>query len=285
MNNIVIPSTYNYIGCFLTFKCNLHCSYCLNHQYGAKQKYEHMSPQQWIDGLNRIVTRDDLPITLQGGEPSMYKGLYEILANVNRAINIDMLTNGTFFTQDFIDNVKPERLKRKAKYASIRISYHPEQMSLDATVKKVKKLQDAGFSVGVWIVNHPAYTSMTVASQDIMIKEGIDCRLKEFLGEYKNKFYGTYKYPDSVDNYRTKTVMCKPSEMLIAPNGRIYQCHGHLYANQPGYAHILDDNVTLLNEHKLCDMYGLCNSCDQKLKTDRFQQNGWCSVDILELDK
>lgn len=31
MKPIKVPDTYNYIGIFLTFGCNLNCSYCINH--------------------------------------------------------------------------------------------------------------------------------------------------------------------------------------------------------------------------------------------------------------
>jgi hypothetical protein len=178
--------------------------------------------------------------------------------------------------------MRPERLKREAKYASIRVSYHCEQMELENTVNKVKRLIDAGFSVGVWVVDHPAYEHMNRISRDIMLKEGIDCRMKEFLGEWKGKMYGTYKYPDAIGKKTGKNVLCRPSEMLIAPDGSVHRCHNSLYIQQKGYVHLLDAHVKLLEEHIPCSQFGRCNSCDIKLKTDRFQENGHCSVDILQ---
>lgn len=281
MNKIAVPESYNYIGVFLTFACNLRCDYCINRQYGAVQKYKQMTPQEWIDGLNRIQTRPDLPITLQGGEPTMYKGIYEVIAGVDRRIHIDILTNGQFNVEEFICKVDPLRLQRSAKYASIRLSYHPWDMPLEGLINTAKRLQDASFSVGVWVVDHPGCHSLVRASQELMLNEGIDCRLKEFLGEYRGKFYGTYKYPDAVDQKECRTRRCKPSEMLIAPDGSVHQCHNSLYTSSKGYAHILNPEVSLIQDHIPCSRYGQCNSCDVKLKTNRFQEDGHCSVDVL----
>jgi len=281
MDKIRIPQSYNYIGVFLTFSCNLRCSYCINHQYGRKQVHKKMTANEWIDGLNRIVTRPDLPITLQGGEPTLYKGIYKIIEHLDPSIPIDLLTNAQFDEDEFICNVDPARLRRVSPYASIRVSYHPETMDLEETRRKVHHLKDMGYSIGVWIVDHPDHKAQTQASMDIFLDDGIDCRWKEFLGEYKGKFYGTYKYPSAVGHEPCGEVRCRPSEMLIGPDGRIHVCHNSLYSNSVGYNSILAPEVHLLDEHVPCNRYGQCSSCDIKLKTNRFQEDGHCSVDIL----
>lgn len=281
MKHIVIPNSYNYIGVFLTFKCTLRCSYCINHQYGYVQNYKHLSSSEWIKGLNRIVTRDDLPITIQGGEPSLYQYFYQVIDGIDhKKIHIDLLTNGQFDIDAFCKYLHPEKFARKAKYASIRISYHPTTMELESTLQRALELKRRGFSVGVWIVEHPGMKAICHASRDIMLHEGIDCRFKEFLGEYKGKFYGTYKYPDAVNQKVTHQVMCKPSELLIAPNGDIHRCHHYLYSNSNSYSNILNEDVDLMTEPVLCQECGKCNSCDIKLKTNRFQEFGHCSVEI-----
>ena len=63
---IILPGRYNYIGVFLMLRCTLGCSYCIN-PYDALDRREHqLDAEQWLHGLNRLTTRDDLPITLQG---------------------------------------------------------------------------------------------------------------------------------------------------------------------------------------------------------------------------
>jgi MoaA/NifB/PqqE/SkfB family radical SAM enzyme len=230
MNKIVIPESYNYIGVFLTFKCSLGCSYCINN-FNSKPSYsQELTGEQWIKHLNRIESRPDLPITLQGGEPTVHKDFYKIVNGIKRELNIDILTNGLFSIDKFRKNIEPERLKRESKYASIRVSYHVERMSLDDTMHRVKTLMDHGYSVGIWAVDHPQDRAFVRVAKELCTKEGIDFRIKEFLGYYNNKLYGSYKYPTAMSN-RARECYCRPSELLIGPNGDIHRCHYHLYRN------------------------------------------------------
>jgi len=86
MKEIIIPETYNYIGVFLAFACNLHCSYCINYFEEGKFDKRNISGEEWVKGLNRIVSRDDLPLSLQGGEPTVHKDFYYIINNSSFAL-------------------------------------------------------------------------------------------------------------------------------------------------------------------------------------------------------
>lgn len=281
MKKIIIPQEYNYIGAFLTFVCNLRCSYCINNENNITPKSKMLSVDQWVKGLNNISTRPDLPITLQGGEPTLYPGFYDVVNGIDKDINIDILTNGQFDVDEFMKRIPPERMKRESKYASIRFSYHMETMPLTTLVTKVQVMKAAGYSVGVWIVDHPRDSRLIHAAANMLVGDGIDCRLKEFLGVYKGKRYGTYRYPEAIDG-KWKACLCKPSEMLIDPSGAIHRCHYELYSNAKPYAHLLDKTAGLLNAFKECKTCGMCNSCDIKLKTDRFQEDGHCSVEVRD---
>lgn len=279
LSKIHVPETYNYIGVFLTFACNLRCSYCLNKFREVNPVYKNMEGKDWVKGLNRIVTRPDLPISLQGGEPTVHPDFYEIVNGVDRAINLDLLTNLQFDFNKFISRVDKDRFKRDAKYASIRVSYHIETMALLVTLDKVRALQDKGYSVGVWCVQYPGEETNIKHAQEKSNEYGIDFRVKEYLGFYNGTMCGTYKYPLAVDGVRKKCE-CKPSELLLAPNGGIYRCHYDLYSGKNPYANLLDETVVPLVDFKECDNMGLCNPCDIKTKFNRFQENGWCSVEI-----
>ncbi|MBN1818499.1 MAG: 4Fe-4S cluster-binding domain-containing protein, partial [Sedimentisphaerales bacterium] len=82
MDKVVIPDEYDYVGVFLTEACHLSCAYCITRHHGASfgaNQYNLLSPEQWIEGLNRMDLPPDVPITLQGGEPFLYKGIWPIL--------------------------------------------------------------------------------------------------------------------------------------------------------------------------------------------------------------
>jgi organic radical activating enzyme len=70
-----LPDQYNYVGVFLTLQCNYRCSDCIN---GAQTRLKHRAHRtwaEWAEFLEALDTRD-IPLTLQGGEPTQYPGFY-----------------------------------------------------------------------------------------------------------------------------------------------------------------------------------------------------------------
>lgn len=271
MKSIILPVDYNYIGVFLTLRCNLNCDYCINKQSKLIVR-EELSGRDWIKGLSRIRTRSDLPITLQGGEPTLHKDFYAIAGYFEDTKHFDLLTNGSFDVDEFINWIMPDLFNRQAKYANIRFSYH-KNMNATALAIKVWNLQKEGYSVGVWGLSNNDNREI----KSLCAGLNIDFRVKEYL----DKSHGTYKYPEGLSN-KLKRVLCKPSELLIAPDGLIYRCHSDLYAARNPIGYILDKEIKF-PDYLLCDYFGDCNPCDLKLKTNRFQEYGHCSVEIKEI--
>lgn len=277
---IHIPANYNYIAVFLTFACNLRCSYCINNFEQSIIKRKMISGEDWLKGLNRIVSRDDLPVTLQGGEPSLHPDFIFIINNLRADLKIDILTNLQFDVEEFIRQVNPERVKRNAPYASIRVSYHPHEMDLDEIIKKTLRMLDNGFSVGIWGLTHPKHEKIILEAQDRCRKLNIDFRTKEFLGEYEGRLYGSYKYPGACDKQFSKKAQCRTTELLIDSEGNIFRCHSDLYAGINPVGHFLDPQFQIEDKFRDCERFGHCNPCDIKVKTNRFQKYGHTSVEI-----
>ena len=88
---IIVPKDYDYVGVYLTDRCHLDCPYCItthhNSPFGKKDVPE-LRPEEWVIGLNRLELPKDVPITLQGGEPFLYKGIWKILEDVRHKIDI-----------------------------------------------------------------------------------------------------------------------------------------------------------------------------------------------------
>lgn len=280
MNPIHVPVNYNYIGVFLTFACNLKCSYCINNFEEKIAKRNCLTGADWVKGLNRIVSREDLPVTLQGGEPSLHPDFFYIINNLKPELNIDILTNLQFDIDLFMKEIKPERIRRKSPYASIRVSYHPEQMDFTGLSKRILKMLEKGYSVGIWGVAHPKYEGKILEAQDKCRKLGIDFRIKEFLGEYSGKLYGSYKLTDACSKKSRKEVQCKTTEFIMDSCGDIFRCHSDLYAGKVPIGNIIDPSFEIKDEFRKCVNFGYCNPCDVKVKTNRFQQYGHTSVEI-----
>ena len=282
---------HNYVAFFLTLNCNLSCHYCINLHDGdpryKKSSREHLSVEKWIEAANRLNLREDLPLTIQGGEPTLYKGFYRFVNDVKKEIKMDLLTNMMFDVNEFVRNVPIWRFTREAPYASIRVSYHPGQNKIDDLIKKTFKLKDAGFNIGIYGILHPgeSLNRHVKEVQEKCLNLGIDFRTKEFLGVWNGKLYGTFKYKGSIDSNKLKQCECKTSELLVDPSGYIYKCHSDLYNSRNPINHILDNSLSEkeIDKFRLCEFYGTCNPCDVKIKTNRLQIFGHASVEVKNL--
>lgn len=285
---ITLPRNYNYIGVFLTLDCNLGCSYCINRYGDLCASRPTLAASEWVAGLNRIISRSDLPLTLQGGEPTLHPGFPDIVNGITAEHHIDLLTNLETDINLFMRNIPPQRLRRSAPYASIRVSYHPEVMRIEPLAAKVCLLLGAGYSVGIWGVLHPEWQDKILAARDYCVAMGIDFRTKEFLGVHHGELFGQLSYPEACAQGIHPNVECRTTELLIGPSGHIYRCHSDLYAERSSIGHILDPELTVTGEFRSCSAFGSCNPCDVKLKTNRFQEFGHTSVEIRfegEVDK
>lgn len=242
-----------------------------------------MAARDWINALNRIEARSDLPLTIQGGEPTSHPYFYDIINEVDKPM--DLLTNCMFDVDEFISRVPTSKFKRNAPYASIRVSYHPEQVSLEKLLPRVKKLHEKGYQIGVWMVEVPEQMHLAENASALFRLHGISFKIKQLLGEHKGTIYGTYKYENSVDipKEQWKTCLCRTTELLIAPDGTIHRCHSDLYNLRLGIGHVLDYNFSLDREYRFCSVYGNCSGCDTKNKTNRFQIHGHTSVEIQQI--
>jgi hypothetical protein len=113
---------------------------------------------------------------------------------------------------------------------------------------------------------------------------GIDYRTKEYLGYSKGQAWGTYHYEGGVFADQLRTVECRTTELLMAPDGRVYRCHRDLYVSEHSIGRIAGSDVYQPSfQFRSCDKFGNCNPCDLKRKTNRFQVDGHASVEIRGL--
>jgi pyruvate-formate lyase-activating enzyme len=284
MHDITITDDCNYIAAFLTMACPYRCPWCINEFSSPRGHEKIMSGRQWIAGLSRLANLEHLdglvPVTLQGGEPSVHPDFYQIINGLPDRIRIDVLTNLWFDVEEMIRRVDPARLRRPAPYASIRVSYHPGQVDPEELFAKIHRMIEAGFSIGIWAVLHPDNHDHILEMQRRALSEGIDFRTKEFLGFADGKLYGRYKYPQACEMQRREKVMCRTTELLIGPSGAIYRCHHDLYAQAEPVGRLLDPAFHMTGKLRTCDNFGWCNPCDIKVKTNRLQQFGHTSVEI-----
>lgn len=287
--NFSVPENYDYVAVYLTDRCPLRCSYCITEHNDTKfitgtDSSKRLTPTQWAEGLNRLRLPAGVPLTLQGGEPFVYPGIWDLL---------DLLKPETDILTALPKNVTPERfsrlaprtlerLNRDAEYPNIRVSFHPGQNRIEELVPRVRELQNL-VSIGIYLVDHPEHQREKEQARELCAKAGVLFKTKEFLGFHEGKLHGTYKFPDAVAGKKMQeSVDCKNSVLILGPDGLAYRCHSDLYhkRTEHAFAHILDATFQVEDKFRACGNFGFCSECDVKVKTNHLQQFGYTSVEI-----
>ena len=253
-----LPENLNYIGVFLTLDCNLNCAYCINGEDLAQDRRPFgrpettLTPEQWVRGLARIPYRADLPITLQGGEPTVYRGGRGLGAIVGvLPHHFDLLTNLVIKADRFRDSIggNVDKFQRPAPYPSVRVSYHTAEMervfgvnAFEQLIMRCESLSKIGLQispnkaesdVGIYMVAHPE--NGAIAKLQEQANGRIPLETKTFLGTHEGRLFGDYLYPYSTNLpgsgiwNSTLQCECRTTELLIDALGFIWQCHYHLY--------------------------------------------------------
>lgn len=277
---IKLPHGINYAEAYLTLRCNLGCSYCINNDGSTAKKRKELTAKQWADALNRIDF-GDVPLTLGGGEPTLHEGFFDLLDALRPDIQIDLLTNLTFNIDEFIARTSPSRFRKfdTPSYRSIRTSFHVDRILPHGLVNGVRQLQDVGYSVGIFGLNHPDNTEANMLMSELARESQVYFFIKEFLGRHNGRLFGNFKYPDAL-NGRRQNVDCRTKELLIAPDGNVYRCHRDLYRAEGEIGNITSPDFTIESKFRPCSNYGTCNPCDVKLKTNRFLKMGTCAIEV-----
>lgn len=328
LSKLEVPSNITYFAAFMSMSCNLKCSYCINDLeqsarrdkiYPMTNKKSHvgLTPDQWIVALNRFPKNHSVPVTLSGGEPTIYygDGLKDVVSGSDQYF--DLLTN--MGNMKFFEQVSKHanKFQRKSPYPSIRVSWHEDEMNrvwkgrgFQELVDRCLSLKQYGLDVtsdmstsdvAIYMVGHP----LNESPDESLWKGKIPYEVKEFLGEYEGKLYGTYAYPYSTNLITSGkypvplTCKCHTAEIICDPMGFIWSCHHHMYHvwTNGGLAkefatmlmhefrfteyqddvfsswlrplgHLLDPelDLTILGVPKICHSYGECSPCDVKAK-------------------
>ena len=248
-----LPDIYNYIGVLLTLRCNFKCSYCLNWRMNRAEKFD----TYWLEAIDKIET--DLPITLSGGEPSIHGAFFPLLINLNK--KFDILTNLSFDLDYFIENVSVDRFQNDKGYAPIRVSFHPGFSEKINVIERVRKLMDAGFRVGLYVVETDENKFVIERLRKI---DWIDLQVKPYLEH-------------EIKTESEKVCKCSISELLVGPDGNVYKCHRDLYKGENRLGELLKMPF-IFHSYRYCYNANECHPCDTKEKRDRFGNPGYTSV-------
>jgi MoaA/NifB/PqqE/SkfB family radical SAM enzyme len=278
---IIIPERYSYCEIYLTLRCQFACPYCINQHTGVSRSRKELTAREWCIALNNIESH--IPLTFGGGEPTMHKEFYEIVERLRPEHKIDLLTNGEWFEiEEFTDRIMSNRFTNKGNdYKAIRISYHPKKTNRNKVVERAAILQNMGYPVGIFGLNHPDNLKANIEMTELCRQRGVFFFIRDFLGYYNDLLFGYYKYPAAL-NGNKKQCECRSEELLVGPDGNCYRCHRDLYAGTGEIGNLLNMAFEIKDEFRPCDNFGSCNPCDVKEKIKSDLTTSKCAVEIKE---
>ncbi|MCX7704380.1 MAG: radical SAM protein [Planctomycetota bacterium] len=227
-----------------TLECTLHCPYCVNlHPDGGKhlKDFTLLSPEKWIEILNRI----NRPVVITGGEPFLYKGLEKIVNGLNPELPVSIYTNLTLDVSKFLASTKKENL-------SFYCSYHSGAGSPEKFLENLIMLRDAGVN----FYTHGIYAS----SQKEEVSEA-----KRFFRRHGFRFnldVDQRKLYKCASKKFRKKVRCTKRMILIAPDGRRYQCVSKAVRMKDPLEDLTKEDLKDETVTSICNDYGYCAPCD-----------------------
>lgn len=285
-----------YFAQFLLFECPGKCDFCIIHGRGLAPMRPILPATELLNFWNNLAHIDGYSLSLLGGEPTLRSDIIEIVNNLDGYFTTITSNLGTAFYDD------PSNLKNiRKKNFRINTSFHPRFITVEKFITRFKKIQDAGIYIGqLDLVNHPDVDYSYFRKE--FEKCGLNLVYVPYLGFYKDGKFPGCKNPDNalkeygyeelqpgtrrkdwnyikqkcgIRNYKRfklqcgastpRTVMCDHYAkcLLIAPDGKIHDCHYKLYYDKDSYSDIWNLNkLKPTANSRECNYFGFCNWCD-----------------------
>jgi len=161
----------------LTYRCNLKCKYC--YAKANEVSFEEIPLSKWIDILNHSYNRGLRALEITGGEPFLYKEIFEFIDFISEKFIFEINTNGHFINKEvarFLANKKPKaiQISLDAPKPEIHDKYRGKG-SWEKALKAIKILREEGIhtriSMTVYKDNEKFIEDMYKLSQEL------DCEL------------------------------------------------------------------------------------------------------------
>lgn len=253
---------------FITMRCNLNCSYCI--QKGTDRKsYKEVEVDKWIELL--LEKNDIGSIGLIGGEPTIYKGFKEFIEKLHDKYLITVTSN---LKSSLFDNFE-EFLSWSRNYrVRWNLSFHPEKMDVGEFINKIRAMRFCGLYVdqvaGVdseeirpyltdLCNSHIGFYLQTPTYLDSNgILHPTKLELAKF-GSGEALINDINKYNYLCGGRKNETVICNVGKLLVDPEGNIYRCHRDLYKKENSIGNVFTkENIV----NMICPNPGECNPCD-----------------------
>ena len=109
----------------ITDKCNFRCKHC----FANKLDYE-LKVDSWVKIFNNICKDNIQSITITGGEPLLYKGLWELLKKIKlRKTVLTLDTNASLINEQNVKDIERHFKKIRISFYGLNRSWHANTQS------------------------------------------------------------------------------------------------------------------------------------------------------------
>lgn len=238
------PALLDYVHILPTLRCNLNCPYCTNFLGKGRDisTTQEISVDDWIAILKKVNKH----VIITGGEPTVYKGLVNLLNGISRHLNVQLYTNLTFAPEMLL-----EKLRRRIYIYG---SCHYSRFSLETIRKHVDTLAKSK-----WITGGEVHFIKTEEN-----KEYADRFQQVFQDSPWNTrlFTDKRKLCEKVLMKTRRHVKCKQKLILIGPDGKRYPCSTKMFQQIDPIADMRHDPFVNRFYRIECHNWGSCASCD-----------------------
>lgn len=260
-----------------SLRCNFSCEYCTHFEYQKnliQKRKQEVAPDVWIKHLERINPSRELTVIFGTGEPTLYKGLSDIMNSLKyRTL---LYTNASNMALKEMKLIKPRG------DLHIYISYHPSGISVENFAENANWIQKTFNVIDFHGVPYRKNEDRLARDKVTLLKHGVELNLSHpLVGWFDGKFnfYGDMASEPRISNRfagrhngKTKTVFCKTSanhfsggSMVypVGPDGSIYTCWRYLLASSDEgiLGNLFDEGFSFDDSSYECSNYGDCGIC------------------------
>ena len=130
--------------------CNFRCKFCLNNWKYDNTPMSNLSFDEKIKILNKIKELGSKNLTISGGEPLLDNRLSDLIRHASDlGLNVNLLTNGSLLTEEFLDKVKDTLESIQVSLEGIKEIHNTltETQSYDKVVNNIKIVKSKGIKL------------------------------------------------------------------------------------------------------------------------------------------
>ncbi len=195
------------VGLILTRRCNLDCKYC---QVIQRPSEAELTPQQWMQIIDRMSAHRHRHFVITGGEPLMYDGVEVIIGHAARHNLVSLISNGTLLDEGRLDGL------RELDFLTVSVDgSEPDEVSRKCSVDLFELLGEYSRRHGVEIQTITTITAVNVDHVPDVIRRSSEAGFVSLLsvihsGQGPYSFRGDhpelmFRTPEQLDQLRRTT--------------------------------------------------------------------------------